>query len=792
MATPISRSLPNLTNGISQQPATLRLASQCETQINGLSSLVDGLSKRPPTEHVSRLSTSDFSGAYVHFINRDSSERYAVVVLNGDLKVYNLTSGVTCTVTYPDGKGYLPTSSEVSRMRAVSIADYTILVNRDKTTAKSGAASADRDPDAMIHVSKGAYGAYYQIKLDGTEEASFTTSTTDATDIQTTNIASELYDDLVAGATGYSVALNGNVIYIKKTDGSDFDIEAYDSEGSSGMILLKGKTQQFKDLPKRGYDGFTIEIAGTEDNSYDNWWVKYIDDTNASGGHWEETVKPGLDDNFDVSEMPHQLVRTALDTFVFEEISWDGRGAGDDVSAADPSFIGEKLNGVFFYRNRLGFLADENVIMSRTADFFNFWPETVTTVLDTDPIDIASTHQQVSILHHAVPMNEQMILTSHGVQFSLSTDGEVLTPNTVQMKPSTEFSMNPDIAPITSGHDMYFVTKAGDWAGLREYFAQQDNTGLKDASLVTAHVPSMIPSDSVRMIVGSSDVNSILVVGDGTYDNRVWVYRYHWAGDDKLQSSWSYWEFDDGDEILGIDIIDGIMYMVVNRTGGMFLDKLDFSSQRTENDLEYLVHLDRKQSITGVYDSTNHWTTWTLPYTHTEPSESNYRIVTGGGVGFDGNQGEILPIPTRPSSTTLRVTGDYSADDCYIGAVFTFTYGMSEQIMKSSGFGGGDSARTDGRLQLNRWRILYANTGYFKVEVTPKYRDTFEYKFTGRILGEGTNPVGSAPISDGMFTFPVKAGAHQVDVTISSDSHLPCSLQSAEWEGIFIAKTKRV
>ena len=77
---------------------------------------------------------------------------------------------------------------------------------------------------------------------------------------------------------------------------------------------------------------------------------------------------------------------------------WGERTVGDLVSAPDPSFIGNKINNVFFFRNRLGFLAGDNVILSRVSEFFNFFPETVISVLDSEPIDVAASHTKVAIL----------------------------------------------------------------------------------------------------------------------------------------------------------------------------------------------------------------------------------------------------------------------------------------------------------------------------------------------------------------------------------------------------------
>ena len=51
----VSKNIPNFINGVSQQPPALRLAGQGEIQENGLSDVVAGLKKRPPTAHVNDL-----------------------------------------------------------------------------------------------------------------------------------------------------------------------------------------------------------------------------------------------------------------------------------------------------------------------------------------------------------------------------------------------------------------------------------------------------------------------------------------------------------------------------------------------------------------------------------------------------------------------------------------------------------------------------------------------------------------------------------------------------------------
>ena len=70
----INKAISNLINGVSQQPETLRLPSQCESQINGFSSVVEGLKKRPPLNYVAKISANTTSSIFIHTINRDVND----------------------------------------------------------------------------------------------------------------------------------------------------------------------------------------------------------------------------------------------------------------------------------------------------------------------------------------------------------------------------------------------------------------------------------------------------------------------------------------------------------------------------------------------------------------------------------------------------------------------------------------------------------------------------------------------------------------------------------------------
>ena len=153
----VNHAIPNLINGVSQQPETLRLSSQATSQVNGYSSVVEGLKKRPPTAFVKKIKSSTLTNAFIHTINRDASERYIVIITDDNLEVYDV-DGTQKTVVDAVGSSfgtYIDDSDPKTNFEAITIADYTFIINKEKTTALSGSASASRPYEAVYSVLQG-------------------------------------------------------------------------------------------------------------------------------------------------------------------------------------------------------------------------------------------------------------------------------------------------------------------------------------------------------------------------------------------------------------------------------------------------------------------------------------------------------------------------------------------------------------------------------------------------------------------------------------------------------------
>ena len=815
----ISKSIPTLLRGISQSSDALKQADHADIQDNADSNPVLGLTKRSGSQFLASVGSSTLGNVHIQTINRDASEQYIAIFSNGNVKVYEL-DGTEKTVTKPDGTAYLNTSNPRSVMKTVTIADFTFVVNTSITTAMDSALSnsANNITQAVIFINQATADTTYSVTVDG---VTVTDNTAGNDPLSTDTVASDLAGGLNSGLTGFTIARNGPVIHIKKTDGSDFSIDGTDTQGNTKMTVIKDSVQQFTDLPNVSPNGYVVKITGDEGTNFDNYYVKFTTNNGNAleEGQWEETVEAGITFKFDYSTMPHVLIRQADGNFRFARVDggtytisgttfalpqWGERIVGDLVSSPNPSFIGNKINNVFFFRNRLGFLAADNVILSTVSDFFNFFSETVISVLDTEPIDVAASHTKVAILKHAVTMGEKLILFSEQTQFVLSSSADNLTPSTANVLVQTEFESNAAAQPVGSGSSIYFLTKKGSFAGIREYIIA-GNQQIQDAANTTIHVPRLIPSGIFKMAVSNNQ--DILVLLGTENPNKLYVNRWLYGdGFSKALNAWFTYTFNSNRSILNIDFIGTDLIMVVEEANGVTLEKIPFETNFREANADFEYHLDHKvtEATTGVsvsYSSGTGLSTFTVPYR----LRANMNIVgrylangeTSTFVNAQGNtktlvSGQALTTTnaTNGSTSTITATGDFRNSKFIIGEPYEMHYRFSQQRLTQGG--GGATELISGRLQIHHFYIKYEDSGFFQVEVTPENRDTSLHKFTGRLLGAASASIGEINLDTGTFKVPIMSKSDRVDIDVKNNTFLPTLLARAEYEGVFHMRSRRM
>ena len=805
----VSSSIPNLINGVSQQPPALRLASQAETVVNCMPSPVEGLKKRPPCYHIAKL----FSGSagtgrpFTTIVDRDGTIRYLVVIQDNAIKVFGLDGSVK-TVATPDGTSYLDITGEPSSaFRVASVADYTFIVNREKTVAMLTGAG-DKSPTwgtkGMVFVRSADYSTTYSVTVNSTT-STYTTANAGGSNPDTTTIASTLASSLdTALGAGWTVTSESYIIKIQKDDGTDYTLRAADTRSGNALVPIKGTVDTISDLPIQADHGFIVKVQGTASTAFDDYYVKFETNAGSGFGHgtWRETVGPGIDYKFDATTMPHVLVRESDGTFTFKKFTWSARVAGDATTAPNPSFVGSKIQNVNLFRNRLVLLADENVICSAADAYERFWPETVQTTVDSDPIDLSTGGRQINFLVSSLAFASTLLLFSRHGQFRLDAGTSLaaaLTPKTATVTPITSFEMLDTVDPVGVGRTIYFAIPKGDYSGLREFFLPDASGPVPLSEEVTASVPRFVPTNLSSLVATVSEEAIVAISKD--QPKRVYLYKFFFEEDKKLQSSWSYWEVKGTKTIVGADMLDSDLYLLVEYSDGVYLERVAFRPETVDSGTSIEMLLDRKVTEANCTVALTNpagldvQSTITLPY----PIAATSTMVVVGRF-FAGNtlkHGQVIyPISqTLTGGTggngTLVVRGDLTSAKFYVGEVYDMLYEFSTPYLKEQPPGGGMAVVGGPRLQLRNWMLIFDKTSAFELKITPRGRDTFTYPYNGITPGDGY-PIGGLPSETGKFRAPVMAQNIDTKVEIASSSPLPCRVQSAEWEGWYQARAGRL
>lgn len=786
-----SQTIKNIVSGISQQPAILRLPEQLDEQVNGLSTEVGGLQKRPPTLHIANLFKCDSSTFFplVHVVKRDEQEKYMMIFDGkGGLKVYDEDGKEYVVDIDTRSKPYITGVVPRKQLKAITIADYTFIVNTTKkvqlTDAKwdAGRWNSDRQ-GALFNVKSGQFGRTYSCIINGETVATFTTpngsDANDSTKIDVNYIAGQLANS--AKGKGWKAETGDSWVYI--TGKPITSVAIRDGFNGQAMFGIYHAVQNFNNLPRTAPKGFTVQVKGTSDVA-DDYYIRY------NGELWEECARPDTPTEIDPTTMPQTLVRQADMTFKLKPAEWAVRDVGDTNSNPDPSFVGHTINDIFFYRNRLGFVSGENVILSRSAEFFNFWFGSVVDIQDTDPIDIAVSHNSVSILYHAVPFDEELLLFSNATQFFMRAQG-VLSPKNCSISESTEFTCDPYVRPMGAGRRVYFPTSRAEFTTIREYYTVEDTTNLKDAQDITSHVPSYIPNGVYQMI--SSNTENVLGCFTEGAQDRFYLYKYLFIDNNRLQSSWSYWEFN-GARILGGGFIDSTLYLVLDRQGQCTLEAISFTYNTKDFDgyEPYRVYMDRKAVTLEVpaenYDSNNARTKIDIAQSY-GGVELNQKVEYGivDKEGFFRH----YSIAEMENGRYIYLAGNWTGQKFVVGELYNFKAKFSEMMIRKQG-DNGVVAYPEGRLQLRHFWVNYEDTGYLKAVVEHFNKATYEYEMTARLLGSGKNKIGLTALETGQFKFPIQSISSNCAITIESDLPMPLALIGAGWEGLYYIRSRRI
>jgi hypothetical protein len=770
-------SISNFIGGVSQQPNKLMFPNQAKELINMFPDPSVGLKRRYPTEHVARIRNTLSKHPKVHTVVKENEQYQILLAGDGTVAVYDMEGNAkTVNGVSSSNSGYITTNTPLTTLDVVTIGDYNFILNKSVTTAMNSAIySSTYGSRALVFVKQGDYAIDYKVIINGNTVATKTTSKTDIADCKTDAIAEDLKDQIVTSlGSGWTIARANSTIFISKDDGSSFTIRTSDSNGDRNLFSFYKVTDDLTNLPVVARNNFIIKVVGEDVNKSDDYYVRFrtADGSTYGTGSWIECPAPTQKYQVDADTMPHAIVRNSNGTFTYKTLSWTGRRAGDEDSCKTPSFIGKKIQEIFTHKGRIAFISADNTIYSDTENVFAFFKKTALASLDTDPIDISSNSKMVD-LKHSLPFNNDLLLFSNQAQFTV-TCGDIFSNSTVAIDLTMEYPCSSLCKPANIGGTALFVYDNGAYSGVYEaYIASTYNTAARS---VTEQIPSYIPKNVYK--IAPSALHNISLLSTLQDKTKLYVYNAYYSSEQKAQSAWSMWQFEDR-QIIDVSFIENYLYFLVQYSDGIYLERMNFSAKQKENNnLNYIYYLDRKVTLSsgGTYDSSTDTTSYTIPYVVNDGTK--YRAITSKGFL------KSFTITASTTTSTLAVKGNTTEDTITFGKIFT-SYWKFGTIYKRQQTQTGASQVTEGLLMLKDINLSYTDSCYFKARIIPHFTSqiTSEYEYTGILTGTDSAQLGIRNSYSGVFMIPVQAKNDEIEIEIVNDSYLPSTFLALEWLG---------
>ena len=614
----------------------------------------------------------------------------------------------------------------------------------------------------------------------------------------------------VNSISGISSKVIGTGLYIFSAN--PFTIEVMEDDI---MRVFQKTVNDVSRLPVQCRHGYIVKVSNARISDEDDYYLRFEGNDNLDGsGSWVECAKPGILKT--LSNMPLVIQRTSIAnqntdtevaTFTIKQFSYADRAVGDELTNPLPSFVSirsghpsydsnvgnidKRINKVIFFRNRLAFLSGENVVLCRPGTFGepDFFAESALAVGANDAIDIACASTFPSDLFDGIEVNSGLLVLSTNQQFLLSSDAEILNPETAKLRSVSTYNYNKDIPPISMGVTVAYVDNSGKFSRFNEV-ANIRREGEPDVVEPSKIVPSLLAKD-IDLLTNSRENSMVLFGKTGTRD--VFGFRYFNVGDKRQQQAWFKWTFNNG--LLYHFIINDDYYFL---DGDNFLQTLslvedDDDISITQDSVDYLIHLDNYTTLAaGSYDVATNKTTftnkanWIPDVTPVSPIPNKLVVIDiDGSLTRVGRYAEVTLLGNSPDDD-FTLPGNWSTGTFYIGYLYDYQVDFPTiyptQIQ-------GEKSNTDvsGMLVLHRLRIHLGKAGLYETTLTRLGKPNYTEVYESTELDE--YEASDAPYVDEVIrTVPVYEKNTNVDVRIKSAHPSPATLRALSWEGSFTPK----
>ena len=135
-------------------------------------------------------------------------------------------------------------------------------------------------------------------------------------------------------------------------------------------------------------------------------------------------------------------------------------------------------------------------------------------------------------------VNAGLLLFTNNQQFLLTTDSDILAPNTAKVNAISTYNFNKATNPISLGTTVGFLDNANKYSRFFEMsniFREGEPQVVEQSKVV-----SKLFTKDLKLVSNSRE-NSVIFFSE-INTKTIFGYRYHTSGQDRVMSSWFEWE----------------------------------------------------------------------------------------------------------------------------------------------------------------------------------------------------------------------------------------------------------
>lgn len=770
-------SYKSLLQGVSQQIPSERLPGQVGAQVNMLSDPVTNIRRRPGAEfrfhRVSASCTSsnikawftDIAGFKVHVILNCATGEVVILDTNhAELAVL-------------DGAAYLTTANPKD-IHATTVGDEFFMLNKSvKPTAGTVAAGFDPAKAGYFYIVSGAFSRKYEVTVNtsmGSASATYTTpgggGSGDAALTTPEYIASQLQAGLTASLTALGVTMTRTTAYVFfKSTGTATNVTVNTSTGSSYVLSSRARyTNVVGNLPAQlpaDADGFIMSLGDTRTPQY----YRYDNATLA----WLECGAYGSTSALD--DMPVSITFSTV--WGFNTATFEGRLSGDSTSNEEPRFLTTGITGIASYQGRLVLLAGSRACLSASNKPRRFYRSTVTSVVDSDPIEIGSSANSSASYEYAVAFQKDLILFSAGYQALIPSGNQALTPRTATVVLTSSHEADTTSPPVTMGRTlMYPAPKSKDFFGVLEMVPSPYTDSQYVSADATPHLPKYM-GGRCRFSVSSSVSNMVLFAPTGDLHSLI-VHEYMWDGDQKVQSAWHSWTF--SHEIATAYFASEIIYILFVQNGSIVAASIDPRVGVLTFDAERRPFLDLYSTV-SIVDNVVTVPEWLLTF---DPDAADSLMLSAVAGTLAGDE-----VGFSKDGANLRTVRSWASGSVSLGFPYRSSISPSPPVVRDFN----EVVISSNKQTLLRYLIGTKNSAQYVVSVRDRNVEGGNESAIGTLNWSSSElELGRAKYStESVAVVPCRTNVNSTSVEISTTGTGELNLVSLEYVLKYNQKIKR-